>query len=596
MTDIQLNTQPSEESVLAALFPKDLLLKEKLAFALWTTDPAGSLATLNEIETSRLANEDLMRRVCFNKQLLFKLYPTLSNVEPVIDVIKHVRPCQLPLVTFSTTTCKRPELFYRTMNGFLRNCKDHNLIHKWLCVDDGSSEEDCELMRGWFPFMEFICKAPEHKGHARSMQLISKKVTTPYLVHVEDDRVCVDPRPYLADAIAILEADDSLGQVVFNHNYAETEHDNILGGELHQTPGGVWYFVHEHATTEAQRRAWDARHGSGPNARYYPHFSLSPSVIRTAVFERVLFEDVLKFEYVFANNFTNAGYRTAFLPGYHFLHTGRLTKDIHDHSKLNAYDLNQTQQFTTHTKYASWVVNLARREDRLRLVRESIRFPFGVFKAIDGKGLDPRHLSSIFTLCRHGDYQMRLGVIGCALSHLALYTQLLKDDAHDGYLIMEDDAAPAEGVVPDSLEFQIQRVMRVQELRGLPSDLILFAIVSKHPRSYYTAAPAIVCKSYAESNEFSMGGTGCYYISKAMAQMALEYVYDNGIDCPIDVILYRLLDHVKGYFVLPPLVDQIGPTVSDVMDNTSFADHYPDHVTVYQQPDFRAALSQVLAL
>lgn len=595
MTDTKPRTQPSEPALLAALFPKDLILKERLALALWNTDPAGSLATLSEIETSRLADEGLMRRVCFNKQLLFKLHPALSNVDPI--AVEGVRKCKLPLVTFSTTTCKRPELFYRAMNGFLRNCEDHHLIHAWLCVDDGSSEGDFGLMRGWFPFMEFVRKAPEDKGHARSMQLISERVATPYLVHVEDDRVCVDPRPYLADAIAILEADASLGQVVFNHNYAETEHDSILGGELRRTAGGVWYFVHEHATTEAQRRAWEARHGVGPSASYYPHFSLSPSVIRTAVFGRVLFTDVLRFEYVFAQRFTAAGYRTAFLPGYHFLHAGRLTREIHDHSKLNAYDLNQTQQFTAHTKYASWVVNLARREDRLRLVRASLRFPFAVFAAIDGKRLDPRHLSSVATLCRGGDYSMRLGVVGCALSHLKLYTQLLRDGAHDGYLIMEDDAFPFVGN-EDGLEFQIQRVMRVQELQGLPLDLVLFAFVSKHPRSYYTAAPpAVVRKSYAESNAFSVGGTGCYYISKAVAQMALEYVYDNGIDCPIDVILYRLLDHVPGYFVLPPLVDQLGSTVSDVLDSTSLADHYPEHAWDEQGPvDFRAALSEVLAL
>ena len=39
-------------------------------------------------------------------------------------------------LTFTITTCRRRELFERTMDSFLENCLDHHLISRWICVDD----------------------------------------------------------------------------------------------------------------------------------------------------------------------------------------------------------------------------------------------------------------------------------------------------------------------------------------------------------------------------------------------------------------------------------------------------------------------------
>ena len=42
-------------------------------------------------------------------------------------------------ILFSITTCKRFDLFEKTMNSFINCCNDINLINKWICVDDNSS-------------------------------------------------------------------------------------------------------------------------------------------------------------------------------------------------------------------------------------------------------------------------------------------------------------------------------------------------------------------------------------------------------------------------------------------------------------------------
>ena len=48
---------------------------------------------------------------------------------------------------FSITTCKRFDLFEKTINSFIQCCKDVLLIDKWLCIDDNSSDTDREKMK-----------------------------------------------------------------------------------------------------------------------------------------------------------------------------------------------------------------------------------------------------------------------------------------------------------------------------------------------------------------------------------------------------------------------------------------------------------------
>jgi len=542
-------------------FPSCIYLKEELALAIWFSDPKKCVEILNDIETSRLQEEHIMRRIWYNRNHLLK---QLSNdIEDHISTrIYVVASNPIPLVTFSITTCRRLNLFIHTMLMFLQNFKDHNLIHRWICIDDNSSDEDRIIMKEKFPFMEFVWKTKDNAGHAKSMQLISKMVTTPYLIHVEDDRFLINPRSYVADMINILEHDEHLGQVVFNCNYAETLDDNLIGGQLKRTKNNVYYFEHEYVSTEQERHQWTKKHGVGRHVNYYPHFSLSPSMIKTSIFDEISFEDVVKFEYNFAIRYTYANYKTAFLPGFHFEHRGRLTSEIHDPSKLNAYDLNNTIQFTNHTKYKTFIINLDSRIDRMNLINEQKEHlpPFERFSAVDGKALSGDLASKVKQLCQHGDYGMRAGVIGCALSHLKLFWQLRKDDNSDGYLIMEDDVRVQDTDV--SFTTKVERSMRVLELKGSKLDIVFYSIVPKYYHHKFTNG--VVKKNYNEACEFSIGGTGCYYISKRMAETVLEYIKDNGIDCPIDVILYRLLDHVNGYFLLPPTISQLGNTHSDI--------------------------------
>ncbi len=101
-------------------------------------------------------------------------------------------------IIFTITTCKRFDLFSKTINSFI-NCCDVLKIDKWLCVDDNSSEEDREKMKKLYPFFEFIFKTENEKGHVQSMNIIFDKIKEyKYVCHMEDDWQFFEKRDYIS--------------------------------------------------------------------------------------------------------------------------------------------------------------------------------------------------------------------------------------------------------------------------------------------------------------------------------------------------------------------------------------------------------------
>ena len=69
------------------------------------------------------------------------------------------------------------------MQGLIRvfqgDLVDHALVCRVVIVDDGSSESDRLAMMREFPNVDFVLKNNvEHKGHARSMNLLLRLVQT----------------------------------------------------------------------------------------------------------------------------------------------------------------------------------------------------------------------------------------------------------------------------------------------------------------------------------------------------------------------------------------------------------------------------------
>ena len=162
--------------------------------------------------------------------------------------------------------------------------------------------------------------------------------------------------------------------------------------------------------------------------------------------------DIFKshFEMDYAYKYISHGYISTFFEGIYSLHIGRLTSQRDDNTKLNAYQLNDEIQFygkenksgvSNCTKnIKTFVVDLDKRADRWKLFTQNntqLNFlNFQRFSAIDGEKLKSTpQLQQIF---ENNDYNMRKGMVGCFMSHIVLYTQLINSN-DEVYLILEDD-------------------------------------------------------------------------------------------------------------------------------------------------------------
>jgi GR25 family glycosyltransferase involved in LPS biosynthesis/glycosyltransferase involved in cell wall biosynthesis len=369
-------------------------------------------------------------------------------------------------VTLTITACRRPVLFERTVNSFLQCCTDLDRISRWICVDTGSAAVDRARMRKLYPFFEFMYRDPDETGHADAMNLIADAVATPFWLHLEDDWDFFSIAPYVQLAIAILHDDPALAQVAFNRHYAETLEDRrVVGGEVRWTSKERQrYLVHQYVdqSTEEWQQHLKALSAGKKSAAYWPHFTLRPSIMRTEAIRSLgAFNSAPgHFELEFAQRYAAAGLKTAFLDEINCLHAGRLTTEGAGEGRLSAYELVGDGHHPAHPRAAIehpvdhalnvTVINLDRRPDRLRSFRERLSAAAGReltdacrrFAAIDGRTLT--WTMEVERLFRGNDFGSRRAVIGCALSHLAVWLSLSERSDDAVGLVFEDDARPLE--------------------------------------------------------------------------------------------------------------------------------------------------------
>ena len=253
-------------------------------------------------------------------------------------------------IIFSMTTCKRYDLFEKTMNSFINCCEDLHLIDYWLCVDDNSSEQDRYKMKQLYPFIEFVLKDEKQKGHCVSMNIIqdfATKNNAKYLLHTEDDWLYFEKNNYITKFMEVLNENPKYGQVLFNRNYAEIGRDDIYigGGIVKQTKNNMRYWEHEYYPTGTpEYNNFIERNKGYSTCGYWPHFSFRPSLINCKIYQDVgLFYNTPHFEMAYAHDYVKCGYLSAFLDTYACIHIGKKTWEKNGE---NSYKLNNTEQFT----------------------------------------------------------------------------------------------------------------------------------------------------------------------------------------------------------------------------------------------------------
>ena len=252
-------------------------------------------------------------------------------------------------IILSMTSCKRYDLFEKTINSFINCCNDVHRIDYWLCVDDNSSQDDKIKMKTNYPFINYIFKTEDKKGHYKSMNIIYDFITDnncDFLIHLEDDWHFIEKRDYITECINILNGKTYLGQILFNRNYAEVEPYKIRipGGFICYTKNGNRYIEHEYylSGTDEYNRFINKYPNQGTNA-YWPYFSFRPSIMKCDMLRKIgYFPNTAHFELEYAKEYNEYGYKSGFIDTFSCIHIGKKTWEK---EKENAYNLNNILQF-----------------------------------------------------------------------------------------------------------------------------------------------------------------------------------------------------------------------------------------------------------
>jgi GR25 family glycosyltransferase involved in LPS biosynthesis len=456
-----------------------------------------------------------------------------SDKEYIYNVFRVVpKPNPGNWITFTITTCKRLDLFVRTMDSFLKYCIDKYLIKDWICIDDNSSEADRHEMQERYPFFKFIFKSFKDKGHARSMNMLLDVINTPYVFHMEDDWEYLSTDIYLTKCFNVLNSNRIYGQCLVNKNYMERGDIPISGGIAKETDN-IKYLVHEYIQ-------------GGMQCSYWPHFSLRPGLTRVDVFRRVgtFSETVPHFEMDYAYRYVDKKYQTTFLDRFSCMHTGRLTSERFDDSKLNAYILNNENQFGNKVLESKLVkvINLERRPDRLEKFCSQNVGIFKVCKAVDGRNLsNNRYIEQLFI---DNDYNYRRGIVGCALSHISCWIDCLGENVPN--VILEDDAT----ILVEDFDRQLDKL--IDHVKDQNIDILF---LGHH----------IKASSPDSSNEFerwtteqslnqSFGGTTGYIITPQGALNMLNYIQEVSMTNAIDTMMQKACDILTIHYLREPIV------------------------------------------
>jgi len=440
-------------------------------------------------------------------------------------------------VMLTMTSCKRFDLFEKTVNSILHTWSDLEKVDYFYCVDDNSSQRDRTKMQKAFPFFNFYMKRSAERGHRASMNLIFDKIKElqpTYWIHMEDDWLFFEKEAYVQKSIDFLKKyeDKGIHQILYNRNYAETYDGWDINGSEVLEPG---FLVHIKADNIP-----------GRNCAYWPHYSFRPSMTRVSTILELGNYDSPNtfFERDYADRYFAKGYRSGFFDTVCSLHTGKLTSDK---TGTNAYTLNKMGQFNEAKAKKgpdAFIVNLVRRTDRKEIMEESFEkagFTTGeyeFYEAIDGKDLTMT--DEVNALFFGNDFGTRKGFLGCALSHYNLWKQLVASEC-DYYTIFEDDIILGEG-------FKAKWEAVKADLNGLDFAFLGFTSRDRNLRSHAADPPFI----NLDLDKY-IGGFFGYIITKAGAKKMLEYISASGIKHGIDYLV-KLVPGLKCKTLQPHVV------------------------------------------
>lgn len=358
-------------------------------------------------------------------------------------------------IMFSITTCKRYDLFEKTINSFINTCLDYTMIDHWLCIDDNSSEIDRTKMQKNYPFFEYIWKDNSQKGHYISMNMIHAKnieYNCEYNLHIEDDFHFIQKRNYLTESILIMSKSEKIGQVLFNRNYAEIPpcSRRIPGGILKND--GIRYVIHEYYPMDTKEyQQFLERHEGFGTCGYWPHFSFRPSVRRVATLKDIgIHYNTSHFEMQYAIEYIDKNYVSAFMDTFSCIHIGKKTWES---NVENSYNLNQLGQFEITSDLVS--INVLSNMDHPDQWK---RFKDSAVQLKHYTRLLPKHITILNDYEKKLFYDNTFNYNREIISSIMTHINLMKNNTSKYLMIVNDDVVMMD-VVDDILELEFDMVL-----------------------------------------------------------------------------------------------------------------------------------------
>ncbi|CAH6420964.1 Glycosyltransferase family 25 (LPS biosynthesis protein) [uncultured virus] len=189
-------------------------------------------------------------------------------------------------------------------------------------------------------------------------------------------------------------------------------------------------------------------------------------------------------------------------------------------------------------------INLKRRSDRknymLNLFKENNILDCEFYEAIDGKNLIKTN--ELLNLFRNNDFGYNKNVIGCALSHLNLWQNLLNDNINQAYLIFEDDIR-----IPDNFNDELNKILNAFNF-NYQNWHIIYLGYSSYTKDSQSKDPIHLLQK-----NICIGGIFGYLINKKGAEILLDFISKNGIKHGIDYLMLKL-DQLNQYSIYPHIV------------------------------------------
>ena len=145
---------------------------------------------------------------------------------------------------------------------------------------------------------------------------------------------------------------------------------------------------------------------------------------------------------------------------------------------------------------------------------------------------------------------MRKGMVGCFMSHIVLYTQLI--NSHDDtFLILEDDIELTD-------DFEQKFIHLCDLLKDKDWD---FCFIGHHIRNiqekeWFDKISFPTIEKYDSYKSFvkSLGGTTAYLISKKGAKKYLDFLDSTGCTNGADTCIQKSADKLNVYYSCPNLI------------------------------------------